>query len=376
MAIRLRIMCWNIQAGDADSTRPEGEILPRIAEHIRAKSPDIVLLNEVRRRGFPWGVDQTAVLANSTGLPYYRFGVAVATGITGHKGMAVLSRFSLGPTRLHPVMRGSTATAYAILETSVMVDRLVHQLFSTRFDAHNRTDNVAAHQQAIDLVRRVNPSVPVIFGGDFNATRRTSQMHNFMANSGLTDAFSVLPDPSPCGPAEAEDRVDYVFYRGPYKVTLMEQRCPWPGEHPVSDHPWIVVGLEEILALRVDVMPAPLPFWKPVELTVSARDGRTGAPVLGRVLIGNAAVADTDTPFTYTFHGTAITGGVVSVPGYPDTSFAFPFYTLAQLQALVRGHAFGLWVGRVRGGGRYFGDTWRDWFAAKAGLGIPPDVHV
>ena len=47
---------------------------------------------------------------------------------------------------------------------------------------------------------------------------------------------------------------------------------------------------------------------------------------------------------------------------------------LQELRNEVRNLAFAIWMGRVQGGGSYFGDAPSDWFTARNELGIPPDL--
>lgn len=241
MPFSLRILCWNINEGAGG--------LDKIAEQIRKKSPDIVLLNEIREKRMPWDVDQTSYLSQKTGLKYYKFGETVMTGITGWKGVSILSRYPLGVTTMHPVMRGSQPTTFGTLEATIRINSVDHRVFSTRFaplhkpgspayDPNAANDNVAGHQQAINLVRRIPPRVPVIFGGDFNANQSSEQMRQFAASSGLTDVFSERPDPEVNNP---DERIDCIFYRGSYKVNQMEQRAPWTDG--VSDHAWVFAEL-------------------------------------------------------------------------------------------------------------------------------------
>jgi hypothetical protein len=127
--------------------------------------------------------------------------------------------------------------------------------------------------------------------------------------------------------------------------------------------------------VQVTETPSLVALGTPTQLTVYASDAGTGTPLTGSVLIGGTVVANTGVPFTYTF--TSSPGaGVVRVGTYFDTPFSVTVADIQQLRAAVRNLAFGIWLGRVRAGGRYWGDTWSDWFAAKAQLGIPPDVHV
>lgn len=234
--------------------------LRQLALHIRSKSPDLVLLNEIRKPSWVWEnfcrrPDQTAVLARECGLPYHRFGGTNATGLTGEKGVAVLSRHPLGPGRVHPVMRGSKKTGFGTLVTSVTVDGTLHHILSARFAPHNddgtnKEDNPLGVRQALELVRSLGPGSPLIFGGDFNASTRpgTPQyeeaMVEFIATSGLKEAVNEST-------GGVDDRVDYLFYRGGCKATQVEFLEPQPR---VSDHPWIFAVLEK----APPVSPTPL----------------------------------------------------------------------------------------------------------------------
>jgi endonuclease/exonuclease/phosphatase family metal-dependent hydrolase len=249
MALSLRVLCWNIaevRVGDGG--------LRQIALHIRSKSPDIVLLNEVRKPSWFWEnicrrPDQTAVLARELGLPYHAFGGTNRTGLTGQKGVAVLSRYPLGPQRVHPVMVGSRKTGFGTLVTSVTIDGCLHHILSTRFAPHNddgtnRLENPLGIQQALELVRSLGPGSTLIFGGDFNASTKPATneyedaMVQFLASSGLKEAVTEGSQATGHPP---EDRVDYLFYRGEYKVSEAEFHEPQPR---VSDHPWVFAVLE------------------------------------------------------------------------------------------------------------------------------------
>jgi endonuclease/exonuclease/phosphatase family metal-dependent hydrolase len=252
MALLLRIMCWNIAEGSLTGAVPPNTHIPAIAQQIRSKSPDIVLLNEVKHWDLRVGgwlgdyVRQTQRLAELVDLPYYQSGNTERTGWTGHKAVAILSRYPLGQSQLHPVMHNNRKTQYATLQTSISIDNRTHHLFSTRFTAHSNAENVSAHRQALQLVQRLDPNEPVIFGGDFNVNRvEHTHFVDFVQKSGLTNAFYEYPDPTPCA-EDPEKLKDYVLYRGPYKGVHTELRCPWGGQAPeleLSEHPWLFVEL-------------------------------------------------------------------------------------------------------------------------------------
>lgn len=254
MPIRLRVVCWNIAEGSHDGSGQANSALSALAEQIRARSPDIVLLNEARvDRGWPFGsgVNQFQAICNLTGLAYYSYGATVATGWTGWKCVGVLSRYPILSKRVIPVMRGTSATTYATCEVTVEIAGLIHHVFATRFDAHHPADREAGMRQAVALIQAIDTHEPVIFGGDFNAGPNAghADFDSFERDSGLTSAFAELPDP---GFGDL-DHIDHIFYRGPYRVTRMEQRCVIgvsnpPGERgcavgDASDHPSVFVEL-------------------------------------------------------------------------------------------------------------------------------------
>ncbi len=243
MATRLRILCWNIAEASLTGALRMDSLVSQLAEHIRMKNPDLVLLSEVRRP-YPFiagRIDQTERLSRWSGLPHYEFGKTVRTGLTGHKGVSVLSRYPLTNPRMHPVMRGRRTTAYGTLEVTVHVEGMEHRIFSTRFDAHNREDNAAGHEQAAAMLRQLNPQLPVIFGGDLNARpSKDPQFNRFKETSGLIYTADERLDPNTWD----SDPLDHLFYRGPYQVTQHELRAPWDPQRMLSDHPWVFVELE------------------------------------------------------------------------------------------------------------------------------------
>lgn len=245
----IRIMCWNIAEGSMTGALPANSTLPRIVEQIQNLSPDLVLLNEVKNwRGFPFGsgVNQVQKISELTGLSYSHWGNTVATGLTGHKAVAVLSRHLLGSPTVHRVIRNGSETAFATIETTVRINNIVHHIFSTRFAPKNSPDhtveNALGIAQSVDLVQKIDNRIPVIFGGDFNAEANSPEMINCASNIGLKDAYTELPDPEYCG-VDPSKRIDFIFYRGPYRVNVMQYRCPWASENQPSDHPWVFVEL-------------------------------------------------------------------------------------------------------------------------------------
>ncbi len=251
MAVRVRVMCWNINEPVARGHVSEVVILQKIADQINQQSPDLVLLNEVRNRRWPFGHDQTKWLSEKTAMPYRLFGATTATGITGHKGVAILSRYPLAAAHMHFVTRDGRNTTFGTLSTTVKILDRIHHVFSTRFAPNNFADypieSKLAHEQAVALVKQVPSQDRIIFGGDFNSLQDSEQMQMFMSASGLREVEVELPDPGYCPKWPPEGRVDYIFYRSPYRVRHHERRCASSDPDSLdsaSDHPWIVAELE------------------------------------------------------------------------------------------------------------------------------------
>ena len=78
-----------------------------------------------------------------------------------------------------------------------------------------------------------------------------------------------------------------------------------------------------IALLNVSTVPHPPTLGVPVQMTVTATDPVTKAPVTGDVMIGGSNVGTTGQPFTYTFHGSP--QGSVVAAGYVTTPIDFGF---------------------------------------------------
>lgn len=250
--VLLRVMTWNIAEGSKDRTLGRNAALARLAEEIRARNPDVVLLNEVRNEnGSPFGdgVNQIVRLSQMVGLPHRHWANVNALGWVGHKVVGVLSRYPLESAVLHPVRIEGQTTGFGTLETSLIVNDHRIRVFSTRFSPvhwgnpkfdyqRELRENTAGIQQATDMLRaRDDQSESLIFGGDLNTSAASvgaAHYLNFVAHSGLVNAISETPDPFDGG-------VDYIFYRGPFAVTLRERREP--NENP-SDHPYVLAEFQ------------------------------------------------------------------------------------------------------------------------------------
>jgi endonuclease/exonuclease/phosphatase family metal-dependent hydrolase len=199
-------MTFNIESGVRG--------LDGVAEVIRTARPDVVALQEVdlgsSRAG---GLDQTAVLAERTGLPYHaHFRTTDLYG--GAYGVALLSRFPLEALAQYPlpVPRGAEprTVAHALMqvagrEVSVYVTHLIRRPFNG--DARVRQSALIAGLLARD-------SRPKLLMGDLNDGPDSRAVR--LLQRGLTDVVAAsgqgsdgtYPLPLPFSPAL---RIDYVL---------------------------------------------------------------------------------------------------------------------------------------------------------------------
>ena len=259
--IRMVVMEYNINGGAH---------LDAVADTIRARNADVVLLNEVHwRPGLPWRPDarndQTSYLAYAVGYAHKEYRHATVLGFAGTKGVSILSRYPIHDARMHMVPGTMIVGGYGTLEATLDVSGRQHRVFSTRFppmhtpdhkyfDPAAETKNRAGHEQALELIRKVPASVPIIYGGDLNAAwdhlsptggpPPGEWARQFRDDCGLQEFLvaSLDPDASPEEKARPAGRVDFIYFRGPYRVESVEFEFGVPG---ASDHAYLVGALTE-----------------------------------------------------------------------------------------------------------------------------------
>ena len=154
-------------------------------------------------------------------------------GLRAWKVVATLSRYPIDNPIYHPVRVDGDETDYGILQVTAVIDGLVHQIFSLRFDAHDARANREGHRLATQISHLQDPGHAIIMGGDFNnGGDRLVGFEEFVAQSALRNAYQ--------GPVTRDWPVDHIFYRGPYTAIDTEVTEPPPD---TSDHGYIYTGL-------------------------------------------------------------------------------------------------------------------------------------
>jgi endonuclease/exonuclease/phosphatase family metal-dependent hydrolase len=233
-----KVMTYNIGKG------VEGSGLPAVAETIKALQPDIVLLNEVR--DYPLGIEgpygvsnQWEWLADQTGYPYRKYEGCTLMGGNGTNGVAILSRYPItGSTSWDLPDSDPLFDHWCILKADISIDGLNHHVFSTRFNWEGDSENRAQQEAAIDIVRSMPSTDPVIIG-DFNAPwSERPYTKELWDGSGLTDAYGAAG--LLFAEADPYNRKDYIYYRGSYSVYQHQER--WSeqlGVPPASTHAFV-----------------------------------------------------------------------------------------------------------------------------------------
>lgn len=230
MQHHLKIMSFNIRHGRGTDMKLD---LGRTAAVIRESGADIVFLQEVdsgTRRSE--GQDQAGVLAATSGLHNFAYGKNLDFEGGGY-GNALLSRLPIAGVRNHPIPPlPTTLEQRGVLQAVVEFRGEKLHLFDTHYPL-TAVERTEATHLVLSLVGQVKG--PVVFGGDLNAEDDSPE---------VTSLAQQLQDGSgrpaaPTFPADTpQQRIDYLFYRGPFRAesfTVIETQA--------SDHLPIMMEL-------------------------------------------------------------------------------------------------------------------------------------
>jgi endonuclease/exonuclease/phosphatase family metal-dependent hydrolase len=235
----LRVLTYNLHHGEGT----DGKIdLERIAKVIQSAKPDLVALQEVdqktQRAG---GVDQLGRLGELTGF-HTAYGRAMDYQGGGY-GVAMLSRWPLQDSRVHPLPAPPGVEPRVVLEAVVAMgdDGSKVRFLVTHVD-HKGDPTHRAQQVA--RIRELFPApgpdaLPAILAGDLNATPESAVMKSLLAD--WTDSAAGLPFlTSPSNPPRV--KIDYVLHRPAEAWRVVETRAL--QEPLASDHLPVLAVLE------------------------------------------------------------------------------------------------------------------------------------
>jgi len=250
-AFELKVMSFNVRYGtarDGENSWPQRKEL--LVSTIERYDPDILGTQECLEM-------QAEYIAES--LPAYRW-VGIGREKNGRGEMTALfykkenlipvesGNFWLSET---PEVPGSVSWDSSLTRITTWVrfyharSRSFFYAFNTHFD-HRGAE--ARAQSAALLAQRIadlDPALPAVLTGDFNATAEKARPWKTLTTQGLTDAWlSAAERQGPAitfgrfGPPEPDgnNRIDWVLYRGPVTVAHCETVVYNEGGRYPSDH--------------------------------------------------------------------------------------------------------------------------------------------
>jgi len=221
----LRVLTYNIHHGEGTDERFDYD---RLAGIIKKLKPDIVALQEVDRgTERASGVDQAKSLARFCRM-HCAFGQAMPHQ-GGQYGEAILSRFPIEKTVVHPLPFHSDFEPRAALEVVIRPPGIGPISFVGTHLCH-RSDELRVQQaQRLGQLFPSKEGNPVILAGDFNA-RPGSEPMSVLLNDGWVDAIA---------PASV---IDYILVRACDSWTVKEVIIL--DEPVASDHNPVLAVLE------------------------------------------------------------------------------------------------------------------------------------
>jgi len=239
---RVTVVTYNIHRGVGEDGRLD---LKRTAEVIRRLKPDVVALQEVdngTRRSD--GVDQAKVLGELTGM-HARFGAALPNFDGGQYGEAILSRWPITKTMVHPLPADRGYETRAALAVRIEpTDGEPFWFVGTHLD-HTSPDTQRRKQvEALNEKLIGHDMGPTILAGDFNAEPGDAPMRmlfehwrDAMAGQSSQQAGTWPAD-------QPRVRIDYVLCRpaAAWRVVIAEVI----EEKAASDHRPVRVVLDRV----------------------------------------------------------------------------------------------------------------------------------
>ncbi|WP_230383867.1 endonuclease/exonuclease/phosphatase family protein [Pedobacter endophyticus] len=236
----IRVMSYNIHHANPPSKASEGTIdLDAVAAAIKLQSPDLVALQEVdvntRRSG---GINEAVLLAQKLKMNFY-FAKAIAHD-GGDYGVAILSRFPLSDAKTFMLPKNNDLKAeqrvLAIAKVEIDKNKFI-RFASTHLDAERTNENRMMQAKEINRLFS-NETLPVILGGDLNATAESESIKIFdsLFTRTCRDCDFTIPVIKPT------KTIDYIGYKPANSFKVVSHKAI--SEHYASDHLPILSVLE------------------------------------------------------------------------------------------------------------------------------------
>lgn len=208
-SVKIAVLSYNIHIGNPP-TKPRGFIdLDTIAATIRSSGAELIALQEldsITRRSN--GVYQLKVLAEKLNMHYHFEKTISHDG--GSYGIGILSKYPLQEITAYnlPQIDGIKSEPRKMLLAKVMIQNKPIFFGCTHVDFTKQVNPA----QMKELVRILNtlPDLPIIVGGDFNATSDSEGMKLMLGqyhNASIRNEFTI-PVLHPT------KKIDYIFYKG------------------------------------------------------------------------------------------------------------------------------------------------------------------
>ena len=228
----IRVMTYNIHHANPPSRQDYIDV-KAIAQVIRRQRPDLVALQEVdvhtKRSGSM--LNEAEDIAAQTGMQVY-FAKAIDHD-GGDYGVAILSKFPLSNSQNHklPTAAGTKGEPRVMATAIISLRGGKKIVFAcTHLDAQKADTNRVLQINAIaEILSR--EQLPVIIGGDFNATsdsRVITVLDKFMTRTCVNDCAFTIPVLHP------DKTIDFIASTSSAKLTAVSHRVI--PETYASDH--------------------------------------------------------------------------------------------------------------------------------------------
>lgn len=212
----MKIQTYNILHGMDYSTKVID--LSKTADTVKAISPDILVLNEVRGRGpLPGYTDQAREIAKYLGMNYY-FAPSIMVGGTSPYGNAIMSRFPITNTKCIPIpdpkvkRKGGRYETRSVICADILTPEGVLKVYGTHFGLEE--DEQA---NALATVRELIKNGPAVLMGDLNTEPHSRIIHGL--KEFLFDTGELIAPCKKSYPSYSPDvKIDYIFTTGDIEV--------------------------------------------------------------------------------------------------------------------------------------------------------------